>query len=94
MLHFEATCFHENHFREVAKSVGRLVALALDLDIHFFDKPEMIGEAIAALRLLHYDGQVSDPANGIFGAGAHSDFGFITLLKTDDVAGLQVRVLL
>ena len=41
-----------------------------------------------------YIGQVSDPANGVFGAGAHSDFGFITLLATDDVAGLQVRVLL
>ncbi|KAM2120760.1 hypothetical protein ACFX1Q_018649 [Malus domestica] len=76
---------------EVAKSVGRLVALALDLDIHFFDKPEMPGEAIQTLGLLHYDGQVSDPANGIFGAGAHSDFGFITLLATDEVVGLQIR---
>ncbi|KAI5320345.1 PREDICTED: 2-oxoglutarate-Fe(II) type [Prunus dulcis] len=75
---------------EVAKAVARLVALALDLDIHFFDKPEMIGEAIATLRLLHYDGQISDPSNGIFGAGAHSDFGFITLLATDDVVGLQI----
>lgn len=51
--------FHVHHFREVAKAVARLVALALDLDIHFFDKPEMLGEAIATLRLLHYDGQFS-----------------------------------
>lgn len=43
----------------MAKAVARLVALALDLDINFFDKPEMIGEAIATLRLLHYDGQIS-----------------------------------
>ena len=57
MISIEETCFHENHFREVAKSVGRLVALALDLEIHFFDKPEMLGEAIATLRLLHYDGK-------------------------------------
>lgn len=34
--------------------------------------------------------QFSDPAKGIYGAGAHSDYGFITLLATDDVMGLQV----
>ncbi|KAB2618464.1 2-oxoglutarate-dependent dioxygenase [Pyrus ussuriensis x Pyrus communis] len=48
----------------------------------------MLGEAIETLGLLHYDDQVSDPANEIFGAGAHSDSGFITLLATDDVVGL------
>ncbi|KAM5547576.1 2-oxoglutarate-Fe(II) type oxidoreductase hxnY [Rosa sericea] len=75
---------------EVAKAVARLIALALDLDVHFFDKQEMLGEAIATLRLLHYEGKISDPSNGIFGAGAHSDFGLITLLATDDVLGLQI----
>lgn len=35
-------------------------------------------------------GQVSDPSKGLFGAGAHSDYGLITLLATDDVYGLQV----
>ena len=59
MIYAELNCFHVNHFREVAKSVGRLVALALDLDIHFFDKPEMLDEAIATVRLLHYDGKFS-----------------------------------
>ncbi|KAK2986579.1 hypothetical protein RJ640_001708, partial [Escallonia rubra] len=34
--------------------------------------------------------RVSEPAKGIYGAGAHSDFGFITLLATDDVFGLQI----
>ncbi|KAK8942298.1 Soluble inorganic pyrophosphatase [Platanthera guangdongensis] len=60
-------------------------ARALDLDPDFFDKPEIFGEPIATLRLLHYEGKVSDPSLGIFGCGAHSDFGFITLLTTDDV---------
>lgn len=41
--------------------------------------------------MLHYNlDQISEPANGIFGAGAHSDFGLITLLATDDNYGLQV----
>lgn len=33
----------------------------------------------------------SVPEDGVFGAGAHSDYGMLTLLKTDDVPGLQVR---
>lgn len=40
----------------MAKSVARIIALALDLDGDFFDKPEMLGEPIATLRLLHYEG--------------------------------------
>lgn len=42
--------------REVGKAVGKIIALALDLDADFFDKPEMLGESIATLRLLHYGG--------------------------------------
>lgn len=40
--------------------------------------------------LSFFVGQVSDPLKGIYGAGAHTDFGFITLLTTDDALGLQV----
>ncbi|XP_056163713.1 2-oxoglutarate-Fe(II) type oxidoreductase hxnY-like isoform X3 [Syzygium oleosum] len=75
---------------KVAKVAARIIALALDLEADFFDKPEILGEPIATLRLLHYEGLVSDPSKGIYGAGAHSDFNFITLLATDDVPGLQI----
>lgn len=43
-------------FRRVAKSVARIIALALNLDANFFDRPEMLGDSIATLRLLHYEG--------------------------------------
>ncbi|XP_073110755.1 kihadalactone A synthase LFS isoform X1 [Elaeis guineensis] len=74
----------------VSKAVARIIALALDLDADFFDKREMLGEPIATLRLLYYEGNISTPAKGIYGAGAHSDYGLLTLLATDDVAGLQI----
>ncbi|KAM4131398.1 hypothetical protein ACJW30_01G173000 [Castanea mollissima] len=35
-------------------------------------------------------GGISDPSKGIFGAGAHSDYGLITLLATDGIPGLQI----
>ncbi|ALG89527.1 MULTISPECIES: isopenicillin N synthase family dioxygenase [Actibacterium] len=41
---------------------------------------------MATLRVLHYP-----PAAGGIGAGAHSDYGSVTLLLTDGVAGLQVK---
>lgn len=44
------------HNRRVAKEVARIIALALDLPSDFFDRPEMLGEPIATLRLLHYEG--------------------------------------
>ncbi|XP_027162759.1 2-oxoglutarate-Fe(II) type oxidoreductase hxnY-like isoform X3 [Coffea eugenioides] len=75
---------------EVARAVARIIALALDLDGNFFDQSEMLGDPIAILRLLHYEGKISEPERGIYGAGAHSDFGLLTLLATDDVIGLQI----
>ncbi|KAF1882516.1 hypothetical protein Lal_00002694 [Lupinus albus] len=99
-LTYLCCCIGES--REVGKAVGRIIALALDLDADFFDGPEMLGEAIATLRLLHYEGieslflslfdegQTSDPSKGLYGAGAHTDYGLITLLATDNVSGLQI----
>ncbi|KAG5547422.1 hypothetical protein RHGRI_013196 [Rhododendron griersonianum] len=81
--------YHREAF-EVAKAVARIIALALNLEIDYFDRQELLGKPIATLRLIHYEGRISDPAKGIFGAGAHSDFGFITLLATDDNYGLQI----
>ncbi len=75
-------------------STGRLIhkGFCLDLGIaeDFFD--DKIDAPVGTLRLLHYptrrDGEAAQ-----LGAGAHSDYGNITLLATDGVAGLQVRTL-
>lgn len=47
--------------------------------------------SVESITVRHYNlDRSSEPANGIFGAGAHSDYGLITLLATDDSYGLQV----
>ena len=43
---------------------------------------------MATLRLLHYPAR---PRKAKSGAGAHTDYGNMTLLATDDVGGLEVR---
>ncbi|THG17366.1 hypothetical protein TEA_024145 [Camellia sinensis var. sinensis] len=45
---------------EVAKAISRIIALALNLEVDFFDRQEMLGKPIATLRLLHYEGRVFD----------------------------------
>jgi len=69
--------------------VVQLLALSLGLpSAHSFD--EAFQEPMATLRLLHYSAEPSRPENGIYGCGAHSDYGMITLLLTDDHPGLQI----
>lgn len=73
----------------LAQGVALHRAIALDLGLaedHFANAFE---EPLAALRLLHYP-PATGAANEI-GAGAHSDYGAITLLMTDGEPGLQVK---
>ncbi|KAG2482592.1 hypothetical protein HYH03_018476 [Edaphochlamys debaryana] len=66
----------------------RLLALSLGLPPdHFhpaFEQP------MVTLRPLHYTAEISDPGAGVFGAGAHTDYGMVTILATDTVPGLQI----
>ena len=51
---------------KVVKEVARIIALALGLEGDFFDKPEMLGEPIAIVRLLHYEGKSKLPSTGYY----------------------------
>ncbi|KAL7578255.1 hypothetical protein ACA910_012674 [Epithemia clementina (nom. ined.)] len=84
----------DEYYKELCNLGFRMVQLlALSLHLpskHFFDDA-FRDDPVATLRLLHYDGSIpSDPDGGIFGCGAHSDYGMITILLTDDKPGLQI----
>jgi len=69
--------------------ISRLLARSLDLSPHYFD--EALKHPTAALRLLRYPPQPSVTEFNQLGAGAHTDFGWITLLAQDDCGGLEVQ---
>jgi isopenicillin N synthase-like dioxygenase len=77
-------------------AVGRRLhrAFAIDLGLRADWFADKLDRPMATLRLLHYPPPSPDPPDQPaerIGAGAHTDYGNVTLLATDGVAGLQVR---
>ncbi len=72
-----------------AQGTALLSMLARDLDLAPAHFDPLFSEPLSALRLLHYPPATG--AAGEIGAGAHTDYGAITLLMTDGEPGLQVR---
>jgi isopenicillin N synthase-like dioxygenase len=74
----------------IGQRLHRAFALDLNLDEDFF--ADKVDAPLATLRFLHYPHRFdSEAPRGRAGAGEHTDYGNVTLLATDGVAGLQVR---
>ena len=72
-----------------AHEIQRVMARKLGEQEHFFTRAHN-GENIS-LRLLYYPAQDQNTvSDGQLGAGAHTDYGFLTLLFQDNAGGLQV----
>jgi isopenicillin N synthase-like dioxygenase len=82
MLEYQAT------MRKLGDHVLRLIAISLDLApghfAPFYDIP------IPNTRLIKYPPQPLDAQFNQIGAGAHTDWGAITLLSQDSLGGLEV----
>lgn len=74
---------------DLAQTLMRIFALALQLPEHHFDP--FLTHHISRLRVRNYPAQHLPPQPGQIRAGAHSDYGSLTILATEDKpGGLQV----
>ena len=74
---------------DLARTLMRIFALALGHDEFLFDGS--VDRHISRLRVRNYPAPLSRPLPGQIRAGAHSDYGSLTILCTEDRAGgLQV----
>ncbi len=67
----------------------RLTATALGLPSAYFD--DAMCDPVGNLRLLHYPIAAPDQNPRGQGCGAHTDYGFLTVLAQDDVGGLEIE---
>ena len=66
-----------------------LLALSLDLPADWFE--DAYRNVVGSVRLIKYPPHPASASFNQLGAGAHTDWGGITILAQDDVGGLEVR---
>ncbi|MAM60274.1 2-oxoglutarate and iron-dependent oxygenase domain-containing protein [Maritimibacter sp. UBA3975] len=74
---------------ELGRHLAGIVALSLELPEDYFAAG--LEEPLHYCRILKYPPMPKDAAENQLGAGAHSDWGLLTLLLQDNIGGLEVR---
>lgn len=73
----------------LSSRIMRLLAVSLELDAGFFEPAFACPSA--TLRLIKYPPHPRDARANQLGAGAHTDWGAVTILAQDDIGGLEVE---
>ena len=82
-----------NYYRAMEVLEGHLLhasGMALGIEEAFFD--DKVNRHVSAMRINHYPAQATPPRTGHIRAGAHTDYGMMTILMGENEPGsLQVR---
>ncbi len=68
------------------------IAMSLGLDEHYF-RDHYTGDPLVLFRIFNYPQQAEASAKceESWGVGEHTDYGLLTILRQDDVGGLQIK---
>ncbi|MCC6001778.1 MAG: isopenicillin N synthase family oxygenase [Pararhodobacter sp.] len=80
---------YANRILQLGRHLAGIVALSLELPEDYF--AQGLEEPLHYCRILKYPPMPKDAAANQLGAGAHTDWGLLTILLQDDVGGLEVR---
>lgn len=78
------------HMERLAARLRQVFCAAIGLAADHFEP--QFSSHVSALRVINYPAQTAEPLPGQLRAGAHTDYGFMTILRSEASAGgLQVR---
>jgi isopenicillin N synthase-like dioxygenase len=80
---------HYLDMQSLAQTLLRAMTVHLGIATDFFDL--RFQDPVSVLRMIHYPPRQTASCAEQQGAGAHSDYGCVTLLYQDSAGGLQVR---
>ena len=80
---------YEQAVWQAGLQVSRLISLSLGMPFNHFD--ETFAPQKSPLRILRYPPHPDDAKFNQLGCGAHTDWGWITLLSQDSLGGLEVE---
>ena len=80
---------YHGHMMALGRQLVKAIGLSLGLPEDYFAALQQ--DPITIQRLLHCPPQTGVISEQEIGAGAHTDYGFLTILAQDDKGGLQVK---
>lgn len=83
----ETVAAYHAEMMRISETLVHMTAVGLGLDEDYFDGA--MSAPVANLRLLHYPSGAG--GDDVIGCGAHTDYGFMTILAQDDVSGLEIE---
>ena len=67
-----------------------LLSLSLGLPIDYFEN-SITKDPWTLFRIFHYPSMTSEMPEDSWGVGEHTDYGVLTILKQDEIGGLQIK---
>lgn len=78
-------------FTELGHRLMRAVAMSLGLEAEYFDE-RYTRDPLILFRIFHYPPTDSEPTpDETWGVGEHTDYGLLTILRQDEIGGLEVK---
>ena len=87
---------YQAHCEALGHGITALIALGMQLPVDYFIR-SICSDPLCLFRIFHYPpaGELPESLReaNLWGVGEHTDYGLVTLLKQDDVGGLQVKTI-